>query len=138
MYLRRKLNIYECLEKKSHFLFGPRQTGKTSLIENEVLRKGVHYVNLLDHDTYLRLAQRPTRLREEIDESHHYVVIDEIQRLPHLLDEVHLLIEKRKINFLLSGSSARKLRKAGVNLLGGRARSRALHPLSLGGAFVQI
>jgi predicted AAA+ superfamily ATPase len=84
--------------------------------------------NLLDNDIYLTLSRRPTQLREELAEQTTCVVIDEIQKLPLLLDEVHLLIEERGITFLLTGSSARKLRGGGVNLLGGRARSLSLHP----------
>ncbi len=113
---------------KSHFLLGPRQTGKTTLIR-EVLPEARVY-DLLDHSTFLALSQRPSRLREEIAPDEKLVVIDEVQRLPELLNEVHRLIESRGVHFLLSGSSARKLRRGGVNLLGGRARTRHLHPLT--------
>ncbi len=126
MHITRYLNLLELLQKKSHFLFGPRQTGKTSLIRQTF--GDVPIFDLLDADTFLRLAQRPTRLSEEIPREASIVVIDEIQKLPSLLDEVHRLIEGRNIHFLLTGSSARKLRHGGVNLLGGRARSRTLHP----------
>src|SRR5207247_5755485 len=67
---------------------------------------------------------------EELGSRDRIVVIDEIQRLPDLLNEVHRLIESRGVRFLLTGSSARKLRRGGVNLLGGRARTRFLHPLT--------
>lgn len=77
---------------------------------------------------FLSLSQNPKRLEEELRPTDRAVVIDEIQRLPELLHEVHRLIEKRKIHFLLTGSSARKLRRGGVNLLGGRARTIYLHP----------
>ena len=126
MYISRYLNISRLLLKKSFFLFGPRQTGKTEYIEHQ-LSQYLH-IDLLDSDTFVRLSQKPSRLREEISPSDKIVVIDEIQKLPILLDEVHRLIQKDKINFLLTGSSARKLRTGGVNLLGGRARSRILHP----------
>jgi predicted AAA+ superfamily ATPase len=87
------------------------------------------FLDLLDHDTYLRLQQQPTSLREWLP-AKGLVVIDEIQRIPELLNEVHLQIEKnRALRFVLTGSSARKLRQKGVNLLGGRARSRTLHSL---------
>jgi predicted AAA+ superfamily ATPase len=79
---------------------------------------------------YLALSQRPGRLAEEIGPRDRIVVIDEIQRLPILLNEVHRLIESRGVRFLLTGSSARKLRHGGVNLLGGRARTKYLHPLT--------
>ncbi len=125
MYVNRQLNILEVLEKKSCFLFGPRQTGKTSLIRNTL--KEYRYYNLLKTDIFLKLNQRPQRLREEISDRDKIVIIDEIQKLPILLDEVHYLIEEKGIHFLLTGSSARKLRHKGVNLLGGRARTRCMH-----------
>ncbi len=116
------------LAKKSHFLFGPRQTGKTFLVHRALPRARVY--DLLDSSVYLALSQRPGRLAEELAANDRVVVIDEVQRLPELLNEVHRLIEERGIRFLLTGSSARKLRRGGVNLLGGRARTRHLHPLS--------
>jgi predicted AAA+ superfamily ATPase len=118
------------MESKSHFLFGPRQTGKTFLIRL-VLPK-VRIYDLLDHSVYLALSQRPSRLAEEVLPKDELVVIDEIQRIPELLNEVHRLIEQRGIHFLMTGSSARKLRRGSVNLLGGRARTRYLHPLTYG------
>ena len=126
MYINRKINILEILNKKSCFLLGPRQTGKSSLIKNEL--KGFKVFNLLDSEVFLNFSAHPSNLRKAIMAEDKIVIIDEIQKLPELLDEVHLLIEDKKINFLLTGSSARKLRKAGVNLLGGRARKRYLHP----------
>lgn len=122
----RLLDLEPTLAKKSCFLFGARQTGKTSLIRS-VFPTAPRY-SLLESDTWLRLSRHPATLREELTTPGEIVVIDEIQKLPQLLDEVHWLIEERKIRFLLTGSSARKLRRGGVNLLGGRARSRALHP----------
>lgn len=114
------------LRRKSHFLFGPRQTGKSFLIRQ--LLPDARVYDLLDGAVYLSLSQRPSRLAEELGRER-LVVIDEIQRLPELLNEVHRLIEGRGVRFLLTGSSARKLRRGGVNLLGGRARTRRLHPL---------
>ncbi len=128
-YIPRILDISELLSHKSYFLFGPRQTGKTSLVDH--VFKNCKIYNLLNSDIYLSLNQRPARLREELSKNDKIVIIDEIQKLPALLDEVHLLIEKFSINFLLTGSSARKLSRGGVNLLGGRARSQALHPFVL-------
>ena len=84
--------------------------------------------NLLDSQVFLALSQRLSRLREELVGIKQTVLIDKIQKLPQLLDEVHLLIEERGLRFLLTGSGARKLRRGGVNLLGGRARPLALHP----------
>jgi len=126
-FVERALDLPGLIQKKSHFLFGPRQTGKSFLIRHTL--QGVRLYDLLDHATYLALSQQPTRIAEELTATDRVVVIDEIQRLPELLNEVHRLIEERGIKFLLTGSSARKLRRGGVNLLGGRARTRYLHPL---------
>jgi predicted AAA+ superfamily ATPase len=127
-YIERVLNLPSLLQKKSHFLFGPRQTGKTSLIRHSL--KGVRSYDLLDNSVYLSLSQNPGRIAQEINPRDKIVVIDEIQRLPVLLNEVQRLIEERGIRFLLTGSSARKLRRGGVNLLGGRARTKYMHPLT--------
>ena len=132
MFIPRQLNLLEATAQKSCFLFGPRQTGKSMLIR-ETLPAGTPVFNLLDHRQWLDLNADPTRMRQELeakDLRDALVVVDEIQKLPVLLDEIHLLIETRGLRFLLTGSSARKLRRSGVNLLGGRARSRHLHPLS--------
>ena len=86
--------------------------------------------NLLENATYLALSHNPGRIAQELTARDRIVVIDEIQRLPELLNEVHLLIEEQGVRFLLTGSSARKLRHGGVNLLGGRARTKHLHPLT--------
>ncbi len=126
--LPRLANLRSWVGKKSHFLFGPRQTGKSFLVKQALPEARVY--DLLDHSTYLSLSQRPGRIAEELTDENRLVVIDEIQRLPILLNEVHRLIENRGIRFLLTGSSARKLRQGGVNLLGGRARTRYLHPLT--------
>ena len=124
------------LKKKSHFLLGPRQTGKTFLARHCL--KGARLYDLLDASVYLALSRNPGRISQELSPQDRVVVIDEIQRLPDLLNEVHRLIEERGVHFLLTGSSARKLRRGGVNLLGGRARAKYLHPLTykeLGGRF---
>ncbi len=128
VYIERVLNVPFLLQKKSHFLFGPRQTGKTSLIRHSL--KGVRSYDLLDNSVYLSLSQDPGRIAQEINPRDKIVVVDEIQRLPILLNEVQRLIEERGIRFLLTGSSARKLRRGGVNLLGGRARTKYMHPLT--------
>ena len=124
----RLLNLEELLSQKSHFLFGPRQTGKTFLARR--MLKNARFYDLLDSSTYLALSQNPGRIAEEVSSLDRIVVINEIQRIPGLLNEVHRLIEERGIRFLLTGSSARKLRRGGINLLGGRARTRHLHPLT--------
>jgi len=126
--IQRSLNLRPILEKKSCFLLGPRQTGKTTLLESQF--PTVPFIQLLDAKTQRYLIEDPSRLDQMIPNNQKIVIIDEIQKIPELLDQVHLLIEKRKINFLLTGSSARKLKKEGVNLLGGRARKRILHPLT--------
>jgi predicted AAA+ superfamily ATPase len=123
----RAIDLKGLLASKSHFLLGPRQTGKTSLVRKSLPDAKVY--DLLDTSTFLALNQNPGRLAEELSPRDRVVVIDEIQRLPELLNEVHRLIEERGVRFLLTGSSARKLRRGGVNLLGGRARIKNLHPL---------
>jgi len=128
VYIERVLDLPSLLQKKSHFLFGPRQTGKTSLIRHSL--KGVRSYDLLDTSVYLALSQNPGRISQELNPRDKIVVVDEIQRLPVLLNEIHRMIEERGIRFLLTGSSARKLRRGGVNLLGGRARTRYMHPLT--------
>jgi predicted AAA+ superfamily ATPase len=126
--LPRTLDLAALMARKSHFLLGPRQTGKTTLIRDAL--PGVRSYDLLDSRVFLELSRAPQRLEEELDASTQIVAIDEIQRLPELLNEVHRLIETRGTRFLLTGSSARSLRRGGVNLLGGRARTRYLHPLT--------
>lgn len=124
----RWLDIKSLMTHKSHFLLGPRLTGKTSLVRHTLGDAKVY--DLLDSSVFLALSRNPGRLAEEIGPGDSVVVIDEIQRLPILLNEVHRLIEARGTRFLLTGSSARKLRRSGVNLLGGRARTKHLHPLT--------
>lgn len=121
----------------SFFLFGPRGTGKSTLLRQAL--PDAFVVDLLDLATYAELTARPHRLEALIAaHGHTTVVIDEVQRAPVLLDEVHRLIESQRWQFALTGSSARKLRRGGVNLLAGRARTLAMHPLTaaeLGSAF---
>ncbi len=124
---KRALDIKLAMKEKSHFLFGPRATGKSSLVREQF--KKAQIFDLLDSDVYDRFLRRPKALSEEIDND--LVVIDEIQKLPRLLDEVHRLIETKRIKFLMTGSSARKLKNGGANLLAGRARSLQMHPLSM-------
>lgn len=127
MVVERNIDIASVLARKSVFLFGPRQCGKSWLVDHTL--KDVHVIDLLSSEMFLRLSQHPEQL-EQFGADGRPIVIDEIQKLPSLLDEVHRLIEKKGYRFLLTGSSARKLRKKGVNLLGGRARVRRLHPFS--------
>ena len=134
--IARHLNVREILDRRSCFLFGPRQTGKSTLIRQQF--EGCPTYNLLDQSLFVRLSRNPALIREALTPETTLVVIDEIQRMPALINEVHLMIEEHGVRFLLTGSSARALRRKGVNLLGGRARSRALHPFvraELGGHF---
>ena len=126
----RALDLGPMLASRSHFLLGPRQTGKSFLVRHTLPEARVY--DLLDSSVFLALSQDPGRLAQEVTERDSLVVIDEVQRLPEILNEVHRLIELRNTRFLLTGSSARKLRGAGVNLLGGRARVKHLHPLTCG------
>ncbi|MCC6846934.1 MAG: ATP-binding protein [Deltaproteobacteria bacterium] len=122
---------------KSFFLLGPRGTGKSTLLRQ--LFPDALFIDLLDLENYTELLTHPERLEARVLAADpDRIVLDEIQRLPGLLDEVHRLIEKRRWRFALTGSSARKLRRGGVNLLAGRARSVTMHPLTaaeLGDAF---
>jgi predicted AAA+ superfamily ATPase len=124
--IKRILRPRPLLGRKSHFLFGPRQTGKTYLLHQDL--GDVPTYDMLDSSVFVALSRFPGRIGEEVQGRSRIVVIDEIQRLPELLHEVHRLIESRGFHFLLTGSSPRKLRRGGVNLLGGRARTLYLHP----------
>jgi len=119
--------------RNSYYLFGPRGTGKTTWLRSEYPQAIL--VDLLQPDQFRTLKARPERLRERIDaaDSHSLCIIDEIQKAPELLDLVHSLIEEdpRRI-FILTGSSARKLRREGVDLMAGRAVYRSLHPFMAG------
>jgi uncharacterized protein len=111
------------------FLLGPRGTGKT-LWSRQTFPEALR-LDLLDPETHRSLAARPERLIELVSANtrSRQIVIDEIQKLPELLEVVHLLIERKGgQQFILTGSSARKLRRVGVNLLGGRAAQQHLHP----------
>ncbi len=117
--LSRRLEL-PAAPKSSFFLWGPRQAGKTSLLRSTY--PAARWIDLLETDTFARYATQPHRLREELLAAPApFVVIDEIQKAPALLDEVHWLIENRGVVFGLCGSSARKLRRGHANLLGGRA-----------------
>ena len=123
----RTLDLPTLLKNRSYFLFGPRGTGKSTLIEQTLPDAKVY--DLLDGAEFERLLRAPTLISQETT-AETLVVIDEIQKLPSLLDEVHRLIVKRKQRFLLTGSSTRKLRKGGANLLAGRAFQAELLPLT--------
>jgi len=123
----RKL-LLEDVENESVFLFGARQTGKSTLVKQKFPQ--ARYYDLLKSDVFERLFRAPWLFREELEMclSDELVIVDEIQKIPQLLDEVHWLIHNRQLRFLLCGSSARKLKRCGVNLLGGRAIREVLYP----------
>ncbi len=113
----------------SLFLWGARQVGKTTLLEE--LYPKARYYDLLQAKDFERFLRRPSLLSEEVASMKEgdLVIVDEIQKVPQLLDEIHALIHKKKIRFILSGSSPRKLIRRGTNLLGGRALKKTLYPL---------
>jgi predicted AAA+ superfamily ATPase len=114
---------------KSAFLWGPRRVGKSHWIREHL--PDAPLIDLLQSDVYGEYAARPSLLRERFDASPQpLIVIDEVQKVPALLDEVHWLIENRRQGFLLTGSSARKLRRGHANLLAGRAWRRQMMPLA--------
>ena len=116
--------------RETFFLWGPRQTGKTTLLRQAY--SDAVWVDLLKADEYRRYLERPELLREELRSRPRggQVVIDEVQKVPALLDEVHWMHEHLKIRFALCGSSARKVRRGAANLLGGRAVRYELHGLT--------
>jgi len=118
---------------KSAFLWGPRKIGKTTLLKNQFPKS--HRYDLLESDTFFRLSKEPFRFREEIlalpeAAKKMPIVVDEVQKIPALLDEIHALIEREKLSFILCGSSARKLKMSHANMLGGRAWRFQLFPLT--------
>ena len=131
-YIQRIIDIQSELKSKSLFLVGPRQTGKSSLIANQIQDDVKLSWSLINARIRRRCQADPVVLRDEIETrgiNDGLVIIDEIQKVPEFLDEVHLLIEETDIRFLLTCSSERRLKEQSVNLLGGRARKMNLHPL---------
>jgi predicted AAA+ superfamily ATPase len=121
----RVLDIRSNLNKRSVFLFGPRAVGKSTLLRTAFPE--ARYFDLLDGDTFSRLLRRPALLGEETGRED-IIIIDEIQKMPGLLDEVHRLISSWDQKCILTGSSARKLKRGSANLLAGRARWLSLPP----------
>lgn len=123
-------------KSNSFFLFGPRGVGKTSLLHSTFSEKTTVWIDLLNDELLDRYSVRPQLLRQEIEgleteKAVEWVVIDEVQKAPKLLNVVHQMIEsKRKYRFALTGSSARRLKQKGVNLLAGRAWVKHLHPFA--------
>jgi len=114
--------------RQSFFLLGPRGSGKSTWLR--AMFPEAHFVDLLSEATYQSLLADPGRFAAELRavDPARWIVVDEIQRLPNLLNEVHRFIEERRMRFVLCGSSARKLKRADVNLLAGRALKRTMHP----------
>ena len=117
-------------KNKSFFLFGPRGAGKSTLLKSAFQDPKPLIFDLLDVELVDELSLHPKRFTERISDDTTIVVVDEVQKLPRLLDYVHMLIEKKRIQFILTGSSARKLKQKGTNLLAGRALVRELYPFS--------
>ncbi len=116
--------------EQSYFLLGPRGVGKSYFVEHTY--KKALFFDLLDSEIYTKFMTSPHLLAEHIPSSFkQWVIIDEIQKIPMLLNEVHRLIEKRKLKFILTGSSARKLKSKDVNLLAGRAVTEYMYPLTV-------
>jgi predicted AAA+ superfamily ATPase len=129
---QRLLDLPALLRRKSFFLFGPRATGKSFLVRRQLGDRAL-VLDLLRSDLFLRLSAEPALLEALVGDRRgtgEWVVIDEIQKVPALLDEVQRLIETRHLRFLLTGSSARKLKRGQANLLAGRAWTARLHPLA--------
>lgn len=118
---------------QSVFLWGTRKTGKSTWIRQQLKQHVL--VDLLASESYYDYSTRPQLLRQRaevwLQQNPSWIVLDEVQRVPDLLNEVHWLIENRRARFLLTGSSARKLRRGQANLLGGRAWRREMRPLCL-------
>jgi predicted AAA+ superfamily ATPase len=126
MYYRKQ--VFTDSQNESVFLWGARQTGKSTLLKE--LFPDALWFDLLLSDVYERLLRNPSLLRETIIASKYKVIIiDEIQRIPELLNEVHWLITHLPIRVIMSGSSPRKIIRSNTNLLGGRALRYELYPL---------
>ena len=126
--VKRALDLNLLLKDKSYFLLGPRQPGKSYLIREQLPH--IKKYDLLLKEDFRKLSFNPSAIREELTSKDKFIVIDEIQKLPDLLDEIQYLIENKGIHFLMTGSSARKLSQKGINTLGGRARVQYFHPLT--------
>lgn len=125
---KRIFDIKKALEQKSILLLGPRQTGKSTLAGINL--PDAFVVNLAESDTFRTYSARPELLRERLPENQKFLVIDEAQLLPEIFNETQVIIDRNpNVRVLLTGSSARKLRRGNINLLPGRVWKRQLHPL---------
>ena len=132
-WIPRRLQLERLLARRSVFLFGPRQTGKTTYVSRQLGDRIALTFTLLDRGLLTSVLADPSRIRREVQARglrDTVICIDEIQKCPELMDEVQLMIETLGIRFLLTGSSARALRRKGANLLGGRGSDRVMRPFS--------
>lgn len=121
--------LLKLTKDKSFFLFGPRGTGKTTWVKTAVPK--AIYLDLLESELFNDLLANPQRLENLIPKGfNEWIIIDEVQRIPDILNEIHRLIEKYKYKFILTGSSARKIKREGSNLLAGRALKYSMHQLT--------
>ncbi len=120
--------LTELIKHRSLFLLGPRQTGKSTLLRHTFPE--ARYVDLLEANTFRELSAYPETIRQSLRPDEKLIIIDEVQKLPAILDEAQALIDRnRTLRFIFTGSSARKLRRGRANLLAGRAWFCRLHPL---------
>ena len=129
--IERLLNI-DLPKHQSAFLWGPRKTGKTTFLKSRFPNSIIY--DFLETDLFFSFSKKPSLLREQLlakdkKELNHPIILDEVQKIPQIMDEVHWLIENRGLSFILCGSSARKLKRGGANLLGGRAWRFEMFPL---------
>ena len=118
---------------QSAFLWGPRKTGKSTFLKATF--PDSIYIDFLKTDVYFEILKRPSLLREQIlaresESLRHPIILDEVQKIPEVLDEVHWMIENEHLSFILCGSSVRKLKRGRANMLGGRAWRFQMHPLT--------
>ncbi|MEI6436979.1 MAG: AAA family ATPase [Bacteroidota bacterium] len=124
--IKREISI----PRTSFFLFGPRGTGKSTFVKS-LIQKTDLYIDFLDPDTFRTYAAFPETLIKTVNAVNPVrVIIDEVQKVPQILDVVHKIMEDRKVLFILTGSGARKLKKTGADLLGGRASYCRMHPFT--------
>jgi len=133
-----KINRLFTIPDSSFFLFGPRGTGKSTFVKG-ILTKDSLYIDFLDPETFRTYASYPETLLK-VAEAHNpdLIVIDEVQKVPQIMEVVHKILEEKHIKFILTGSGARKLKKSGADLLGGRAFNCKMHPFTaeeLGNSF---
>lgn len=129
--IKRLLQLHK---KQNCFIFGPRQVGKSTFLKETLSKETSVYYDLLNTTEFIKFSTNPGLLHQEVsavDKKIEYIIIDEIQRTPELLNEIHRIIEEKKhLKFILSGSSARKLKRSQANLLAGRALTHYLYPLT--------